>query len=108
MKPIPALCQKTVTELCALLDGGQITSVEIVQAYLRAIDARDGEVHAYLENLSRRCPCARPRSPTGGARRGGGWSPTGWRAHRREGQSGHARARVLLCKPHAGILPLAL
>ena len=49
MKPIPALCQKTVTELCALLDGGQITSVEIVQAYLRAIDARDGEVHAYLE-----------------------------------------------------------
>ena len=25
MKPIPALCQKTVTELCALLDGGQIT-----------------------------------------------------------------------------------
>lgn len=49
MKPIPALCQKTMTELCALLDGGQITSVEIVQAYLRAIDARDGEVHAYLE-----------------------------------------------------------
>ena len=49
MKPIPALCQKTVTELCALLDGGQITSVEIVRAYLRAIDARDGEVHAYLE-----------------------------------------------------------
>ena len=49
MKPIPALCQKTVTELCALLDGGQITSVEIVQAYLRAIDARDSEVHAYLE-----------------------------------------------------------
>ena len=49
MKPIPALCQKTVTELCALLDGGQITSVEIVQAYLRAIDARDGEMHAYLE-----------------------------------------------------------
>lgn len=49
MKPIPVLCQKTVTELCALLDGGQITSVEIVQAYLRAIDARDGEVHAYLE-----------------------------------------------------------
>ena len=30
MKPIPALCQKTVTELCALLDGGQISSVEIV------------------------------------------------------------------------------
>ena len=29
--------------------SGQITSVEIVQAYLRAIDARDGEVHAYLE-----------------------------------------------------------
>ena len=49
MKPIPALCQKTVTELCALLNGGQITSVEIVQAYLRAVDARDGEVHAYLE-----------------------------------------------------------
>ena len=68
MKPIPALCQKTVTELCALLDGGQITSVEIVQAYLRAIDARDGEVHAYLPTM----PCARPRSPTGGARRDGG------------------------------------
>ena len=49
MKCIPALCRKTVTELCALLDGGQITSVEIVQAYLRAIDARDGDVHAYLE-----------------------------------------------------------
>lgn len=49
MKCIPALCRKTVTELCALLDGGQITSVEIVQAYLRAIDAREGDVHAYLE-----------------------------------------------------------
>ena len=47
MKPIPALCQKTVTELCALLDGGQITSVEIVQAYLRAIDARDGDCLLY-------------------------------------------------------------
>ena len=49
MKPIPTLCQKPVTELCGLLESGQVTSVEIVEAYLRAIDARDGEVHAYLE-----------------------------------------------------------
>ena len=107
MKPIPALCQKTVTELCALLDGGQITSVEIVQAYLRAIDARDGEVHAYLETY----PDDALREAAESDRRraqGRRLSPTGWRAHRREGQSGHARARVLLCKPHAGILPLAL
>ena len=49
MKPIPTLCQKPVTELCGLLESGQVTSVEIVEAYLHAIDARDGEVHAYLE-----------------------------------------------------------
>ena len=49
MKLIPTLCQKPVTELCGLLESGQVTSVEIVEAYLRAIDARDGEVHAYLE-----------------------------------------------------------
>ena len=105
MKPIPALCQKTVTELCALLDGGQITSVEIVQAYLRAIDARDGEVHAYLETYP---DDALREAAESDRRRGTEAVAAGWRAHRREGQSGHARARVLLCKPHAGILPLAL
>lgn len=49
MKPIPALCQKPVTELCGLLENGQVTSVKIVEAYLHAIAARDGEIHAYLE-----------------------------------------------------------
>lgn len=49
MKPIPALCQRTVAELCQLLASGQTSSEEIVRAYLAAIAARDGDVHAYLE-----------------------------------------------------------
>ena len=49
MKPIPALCSKPVAELLSLLCSGQATSVEITQAYLNAIAARDEQVHAYLE-----------------------------------------------------------
>lgn len=49
MKPIPALCSKPVGELLSLLCSGQATSVEITQAYLDAIAARDEQVHAYLE-----------------------------------------------------------
>lgn len=49
MKPIPALCSKSVTELLSLLCAGQTTSVEITRAYLDAIAARDKEIHAYLE-----------------------------------------------------------
>lgn len=52
MKSIPALCQKTVAELCALLNVGETTSRSIVAAYLESIALRDGEIHAYLEVFS--------------------------------------------------------
>jgi len=39
---------KTISELSALLEQGDCTSVEIVNDVLAAIDARDGQVGAYL------------------------------------------------------------
>lgn len=46
---IPALCQKTVTELCALLKHREITSTAIVSAYLQSIALQNEKLNAYLE-----------------------------------------------------------
>ena len=39
---------KTISELSALLERGACTSMEVVNDVLAAIDARDGEINAYL------------------------------------------------------------
>lgn len=46
---IPALCQKTVTELCALLKHGEVTSTEIISAYLQSIALQNEKLNVYLE-----------------------------------------------------------
>lgn len=46
---IPALCRKTVTELCALLKNGEVTSTEIISAYLQSIALQNEKLNAYLE-----------------------------------------------------------
>ena len=49
LKELPVLCQKTVAELCVMLEDGCVTSLEIVEAYLQAISLRNEEINAYLE-----------------------------------------------------------
>ena len=41
LKELPVLCQKTVAELCVMLEDGCVTSLEIVEAYLQAISLRN-------------------------------------------------------------------
>ncbi len=43
------ICGKTVAELCRLLERGELSSLEIVQAYLDSIAAQNPALNAYLE-----------------------------------------------------------
>ena len=43
------LSKLTITEARRALDAGEYTSLELTNAYLDAIRAKDGEIHAYLE-----------------------------------------------------------
>ncbi len=43
-----SLTEQTATELLAKLNDGELSSVEITQAYLDRIDAEDGQINAFL------------------------------------------------------------
>ena len=43
-----SIIQKTATEQLALLNSGELTSVELTQAYLNQIEQVDGQVGAFL------------------------------------------------------------
>src|SRR3954453_3193265 len=43
-----SFCQQTAIEQLRLLEGGELTSVELTESYLQRIDAVDGRVGAFL------------------------------------------------------------
>ena len=49
LQPIPRLCAAAVWQLSRMLEAGETTSAQLVDAYLESIRLNDGAVHAYLE-----------------------------------------------------------
>ena len=52
LQKIPALCALTAWEQSQRLGRGELTSVEVVNAYLESIALNDGAVHAYLQTYA--------------------------------------------------------